>query len=44
VVGVGGIAGRVGGVFLNDSIVRLGVNWRFNLDFGKAPTPVVAKY
>jgi opacity protein-like surface antigen len=44
VVGVGGIAGRVGGVFLDDSIVRLGVNWRFNLDFGKAPTPVVAKY
>jgi outer membrane immunogenic protein len=41
---VGGIANRNGGVFLNDNIVRLGVNWRFNLDWGKAPAPVVAKY
>jgi outer membrane immunogenic protein len=39
-----GCANRAGGVFLNDNIVRLGVNWRFNLDFGKAPAPVVAKY
>jgi outer membrane immunogenic protein len=31
-----------GGVFLTDNIVRAGVNWRFN--WGKAPTPVVAKY
>ncbi len=41
---VGGIANRTGGVFLNDNIVRVGVNWRFNLDLGKTPTPVVTKY
>ena len=35
-------ANRAGGVFLTDNIVRAGVNWRFN--WGKAPTPVVAKY
>jgi outer membrane immunogenic protein len=37
-----GFANRAGGLFLNDNIVRVGVNWRFN--WGKGPAPVVARY